>query len=218
MLVDNFLGKSQNVRTNPSYDFNVTNDSLSIGNNRFILTIMRNKNLPVNYLNFWAKTNNKANTLIWQTINEINYKGFTVQRQSLSGSWETLSFINSKGLASIYTYEDTTPPTLGYYRLIQTDNNGLQNSSQVVIVQRDVPVTMRIAPNPTVDWVHISLPSTVANQIRTIRILSPLGNQIFQKTTKDAEASFNLSGLAKGIYIVEVELDGKIHRNKMVLE
>ncbi len=214
-LVDKFLGASQNVRTHSEYNFNVTNDSFSIGNNRFILTIMHNKNLPVNYLNFWAKTNNDANKLIWQTVKETNNKGFIVQRQSLNGDWKTLGFVNSNGDASIYTFEDSTPPTLGFYRLIQTDYNGLQKYSQVVRVKRNEPIKLKAWPNPTTDYIHLKLPNSASKHIK---LFSSLGIQLLNKNTTDSEISIDLSGFSKDIYLLEVEMNGNIYRDKIVLQ
>ncbi len=219
-LIDKFFGISQNIRSNAIYDFNVTSDTASIGVNRFIIIITNSAKLPVKIVNFNAVALSAVNKLCWQTGLENNSKGFKIQRKTETGDWKTLGFVTSKNAASIYSFEDSTPATFSYYRLIETDLNGGSSFSKVVSIQRNAPYTLKVWPNPTSDWVHLVLPTNNMSslQISFIRLFSPAGSQLLSKSTTDSKVDIDLSGFAKDVYIMEVELNGKIYRNKIVLQ
>ena len=99
--------------------------------------------LPIELLDFKGKYispfggQGAGNLLTWATANEVNNKGFEVERLMLKGDWETLGFVAPqppKGENRAYTFLDTrvTPP-LGvgglYYRLRQIDNDGKETLS-----------------------------------------------------------------------------------------
>jgi len=218
-LIDKFLGTSQNVRLNPVYDFNVTSDTASIGANRFFITVSNPASLPIKLTNFYATALTTVNKLSWQTGSEVNSKGFEVQRKEETGDWATIGFLAAKGTASTYNFEDSTPSTLSYYRLIQTDENGEQSFSKVVTVQRNEPFAIKVWPNPTSDWIHLSLPTNNSSlQTSVIKIFSPSGNELLTKSTTDANINIDLTGFAKQVYILEIDMNGKTYRNKIVLQ
>jgi len=218
-LFDNFLGKSQNIRTNPSYDFNVTSDTASKGKNRFFITVTNPASLPFKLVNFYATALTAVNKLGWQTGLEVNNKSFEVQRKKGNGDWATIGFVAAKGMASTYAFEDSAPSTLSYYRLKEIDKNGEQSFSKVVCIQRNEPFDIKVSPNPTKDWIHFSLPTNKGSlQTSVIRLYSPSGYELLAKSTTDSNLKINLGSYPKGVYFVEVEINGSTYRNKIVFQ
>ncbi|KAI9459571.1 hypothetical protein F5148DRAFT_1150819 [Russula earlei] len=103
--------------------------------------------LPVTLVNFWGQKQSGSNVLYWTTANEINNKGFELQRSIDGQSFTTLGFIASKAVngnsASLLTYEsiDAQPFAAdNYYRLKQVDKNGSFSYSNIVLLKGTEPV------------------------------------------------------------------------------
>jgi hypothetical protein len=80
------------------------------------------------------------------------------------------------------------------------------------------PLTYQIivSPNPATDHLNIQLPQIDENTVLTI--YDQLGKAIKIKAINNKEASFNISGLSRGVYILEVATEKAISREKFVKE
>ena len=94
--------------------------------------------LPVNLKSFTAVRNNDYVNLKWETAQEENSKGFSVQRKLTNGAWQTLGFVETKAMNgnsnSPLTYEFTdvnTTKGITQYRLKQLDIDGKQYYSLI---------------------------------------------------------------------------------------
>src|SRR5450432_3409084 len=66
-----------------------------------MLVVSGTGTLLVKITNFTARKKDKAVVLNWQTANEINNKGFEVQRSADGTSWTKIGFVNSSINSSI---------------------------------------------------------------------------------------------------------------------
>ena len=180
--------------------------------------LVYNPTLPVKLINFKATPLNGINRLLWQTANETNNKGFYIQRQTINGAWNNLCFVTAKGSASNYSFEDNAPMAISYYRLQQVDRDGNDHFSQVVCVNNSKNYKITIAPNPTTDKVHISLPSNSngANQVATIMVYDFSGKQLLSKQAGSNSLEVDFSTFVKGTYIVKIVADNNIYSEKVV--
>ena len=180
--------------------------------------LVYNAALPVKLINFNATPLNGMNRLLWQTANETNNKGFYIQRQTINGAWNNLCFVTAKGSASNYSFEDNAPMAISYYRLQQVDRDGNDHFSQVVCVNNSKNYKITIAPNPTTDKVHISLPSNSngANQVATIMVYDFSGKQLLSKQAGSNSLEVDFSTFVKGTYIVKIVADNNIYSEKVV--
>ena len=85
--------------------------------------------LPVNFISFDGVLQNNVAVLNWSTANEVNNKGFEVERSVDGQTFNDLAFINGSGTsASVNHYSFTDAKMIignDYYRLkqIDLDNN-----------------------------------------------------------------------------------------------
>lgn len=107
--------------------------------------------LPVNLLRFNGYRNGNKNLLEWSTEDELNNKGFEVQRSTDGSLFSTLGFVKAKtanGSSSIvlsYSFEDYNPDgQRQYYRLRQVDIDGRGKLSQVLVINGDKPAALSI--------------------------------------------------------------------------
>jgi Secretion system C-terminal sorting domain len=173
--------------------------------------------LSVELTTFKATPLSKTNLLTWETAAETNNKGFDVQRQTRTGAWESLGFVDGVGKASTYTFEDKGPLSISYYRLRQVDFDGKETLSKIVSVSQDSKGRISITPNPTSDKATISLAQNdVTNQTATIILYDMTGRQVLTQRATGEAIQLDLSDLAKGMYVVTVQSNNAIYQQKIV--
>ena len=173
--------------------------------------------LPVKWVSFSAIEENGVNVLTWQTATETNNKGFYIQRQTINGDWTNLGFVAAKGSASNYSFEDNAPLVNCYYRLLQVDLAGSESYSQVVSINKIKQYKFTIAPNPTTDKVHITLPSNNnASNKMAITVVDFSGKQVLSKLVANNSVDMDFSTLAKGNYIVKVVANNNVFTEKVI--
>ena len=178
--------------------------------------------LPVELVSFTATPLSKINKLTWLTATETNNKGFDIQRspQPPKGAfdkWESLGFVNAEGKAAAYTFWDNAPLSISYYRLRQVDFDGKETFSKVVSVSQTKGGSLTITPNPTSDKVQISVPNEAfSDQPMSITLYDLSGRQVLSQKSNASNASLDLSNLAKGVYLLEVQAQKMIYKEKLV--
>ncbi|MBL7813391.1 MAG: T9SS type A sorting domain-containing protein [Saprospiraceae bacterium] len=173
--------------------------------------------LPVSLTNFTAQKTGTTNQLAWTTETETHNTGYDIQRQTATGKWESLGFVKGMNTASTYTFEDKTPFSISYYRLRQVDYDGKETFSKIVSVSQDGKGQMHISPNPTSDKITIHLTQNDAlNAITTAVLFDMTGKQVLNINTKSEVFPLDLSDLAKGMYILQVQSNHAVYQEKII--
>jgi hypothetical protein len=154
--------------------------------------------LPVEWLSFTGYNKGAVNVLTWTTANEVNNKGFNVERLMDNGQWITLGFVNAKSKAASYDFTDNTPLSTSYYRLRQIDSDGKETLSKVVSVSRNASTKLKVYPNPVSNVLTIETNDATGS----FQILNLLGQQVLSgKTTAQR---IDVSALPQGSYVLKV--------------
>lgn len=164
--------------------------------------------LPVGLLQFNAFKNAAAVKLEWITANEINNKGFNIERSADGKSWATIGFLNSlsengNSNANLnYQFIDDKPFTgSNLYRLKQIDFDGNYNYSETRTINMTGDGAIHIFPNPVVDQVNITGLSTSA----TILVYSLDGKRMIQQKTTGNNVTVSMAGLSEGLYTIIIQ-------------
>ena len=209
-LVDNFLGTTQDVRTNQVYDFNVTSNTASQGNNRFVVVFGAGTSpLPVSFASITATKNNDGVAVNWSVANQLNIANYEVERSTDGSTFASIA--NEKASAkTAYSVEDKNIPTTAstlYYRIKSIGEDGSYKYSSIVEVKLTTHDSrLTIFPNPVQDKLNITL-GTAANGTYKVRIITVAGVEAFSKTGIAANGNtitLNASNLAGGVYMVEL--------------
>lgn len=185
------------------YDYPATGD----------VTLTFNQLLPVELLSFKAVNKGVSNLLTWETASEITNKGFEVQRKNEQGEWSVLGFVKGNGAPSVYNFTDNDPLSISYYRLRQVDYDGKSEMSNIVSVTKERKLNVQVYPNPTHGKVTIQL----ANEAKAaITVYNLVGQVVMANEVMTTVGELDLSGLARGTYIVEIKSEGVIARQKIV--
>jgi hypothetical protein len=158
--------------------------------------------LPVELLSFSGQNTEGGNLLTWQTANEVNNKGFSVERKKATGdSWYVLGFVVSNSKSATYNFTDNTPLSISSYRLRQIDNDGKETLSKVITIQTNgTKGKLAVYPNP------VSNILTVHTEGSDFQILNLLGQQVMSGKAPfgGLGAGLDVSALPQGSYVLKV--------------
>ena len=173
--------------------------------------------LPVSLLSFSGYKDGIRNQLRWVTSSEINNSGFQVERSSDGQSYQSIGFVNSLAIGGNsqtplkYSFSDAQPAGVKqYYRLKQTDIDGRNTLSNILLIQGEKPTAFEIAsvfPNPTRGQITMLL-SAPTNETVNIRVMDLAGRILETRQvnvlTGNNSIPFDLSKQAKGQYLIQV--------------
>jgi hypothetical protein len=186
------------------------------GVNAFSPFVVANQNaLSVELLDFKGTPQYNGNFLTWTTANEVNNKGFNVERLMGNGEWGTLGFVDAQckytrpcvsTATATYNFTDNQPLNVSYYRLRQIDNDGnvdthgrayLSKVISVVNVGTHGHVYLRVYPSLTTGILTVEVKR---NDI-PFYIINLLGQQVMNGK---ATQRLDVSALPKGAYSLRV--------------
>ena len=178
----------------------VNNDDCDEGAYTFTVTGTGTAVLPIELLNFKATPSVSSVKLAWETANEVNNKGFYIEKQQgASEDWTVLAFVNAKGKDSSYDFVDNTPLSINYYRLRQIDNDGKETLSKVISASMIGKGGLKVYPNP------VSTLLTLDAQEGDYQILNLLGQQVMSGHKPQMGSwTLDVSALPQGSYVIKV--------------
>ncbi|MEM6964458.1 MAG: T9SS type A sorting domain-containing protein, partial [Bacteroidota bacterium] len=114
--------------------------------------------LPVELSKFVAIPQGGKVRLQWQTLTEVDFSHFVIERSKDGYYFERLGFVESKGGNTVtdYTYDDPSPlNNWNYYRLKIIDTDDTYEYSDIEIVKIDDMEQFQLYPNPVRDQIEI---------------------------------------------------------------
>ncbi|MFZ1368765.1 MAG: T9SS type A sorting domain-containing protein [Ferruginibacter sp.] len=188
--------------------------------------------LPVKYLSFDAVVNDKTVVLNWITAEELNHNYFEVERSFDMNTYNSIGLVldgfNINGTGKKYQFKDNSPELTGrsiaYYRLKQFDIDGKVTYSKVLAVrlQAKADVVMQVSPNPFTENLNVRFTSGESGTAQ-IRIVNSTGQTMLSKQALISKGYNNiqvegLSGLATGMYVAQLIMNGTIIDNQRVIK
>ena len=172
--------------------------------------------LPIELLSFTGQSQGSRNLLKWETASETNNDYFTVEKSQDAISFSPLDRVNGAGNSSHainYSIYDNKPfNDLTYYRLKQTDYNGVYTYSTIIAVTNSLNETSinNIRPNPTSDNINFDLFMTIKGKI-TVQIIDFSGQIVHEETQDVTDGSsvmtVKMNDLSPGVYSLKVTSD-----------
>ncbi len=181
--------------------------------------------LPVTFKSFDGVMQNGQSLLKWTTTNEINNKGFDVERSTDGQVFNPIGFVagqNNSGIENNYTYTDVKPVNgTNYYRLKQIDNDGKFAYSSIIQLKNVIAdFAWSVYPNPVVDngWMQVQLPNAAKVSVQVISSTGNIITMIDKGTLQTGTYSIplNMNTVSKGIYVVKLIVDNKTYSKTIV--
>ncbi|MEO8087364.1 MAG: T9SS type A sorting domain-containing protein [Bacteroidota bacterium] len=183
--------------------------------------------LPIQLIFFQARADGSKVLLTWETAAEVNNDYFTIEKASPNMRFEKVLAMNGAGNSNHSSYYDAADPNpfngVSYYRLKQTDFDGLYSYSQTEEINFEHQVTTSISPNPvTKDRdVTLSLESSNEEDVN-LQIRDALGAVVYSfiKPVLKGENKFllKLPLLHSGIYFLDISSNSKAETLKLLVE
>ena len=173
--------------------------------------------LPVAGLDFNARKQNNTALLSWRTLNEINNRGFEIQRSNNGIRFDSIGFVLSRSISgngTSYQFTDDRPLNgKNYYRLKQIDFDGSVKYSEIRWVDFDAGIPVKIYPNPATDVLNVYIGYNLDNAEMFIYSVS---GQLIKKQSISGNGTIAIpiKELSKGVYSVEIK--DPLHSVKMV--
>ncbi|ALD22306.1 hypothetical protein AM218_15170 [Hymenobacter sp. DG25A] len=187
--------------------------------------------LPVSLSDFNAKRVGANAEITWESVMELNNRGYEVQVSTDGRAFRTLTFVpsaspNSNSLLH-YSYTDTEANKAGvrYYRLRQIDLDGTAHFFGPKVLSfagtASVEARMEAYPNPFHNELRLTIQAAMSGKAK-LMLLDMTGRVVLQQTaevtagTNDLEM-LGLTNLQPGAYMLRVVLpDGKAQNTRIL--
>lgn len=156
--------------------------------------------LPVTWVNFSGSMNGSSAVLTWETADEVNNKGFTIQRSQNGIGFDNIGFVAA---SENYKYAFTDPqPHNGsnYYRLQQKDIDGEISFSRTIRINFGQENIVSVYPNPASRFITVRGTSGGS----TIGIYGADGRRYQQLRSTGSHVEIDISKMPKGMYFLRV--------------
>jgi len=164
--------------------------------------------LPVKLTQFDIDCKKETPQLTWTTTSEINNDYFTIERSTDAINFKAIGTVNGNGNNNTtinYSWADDNPINgTVYYRLKQTDFNGLFEYNGVRTITCEQSADINIYPNPFENSFTVQISESTTYPV-TIEVLDCLGRNVHAQTIESGATEITLNDqLPTGTYFVKV--------------
>jgi hypothetical protein len=186
--------------------------------------------LPVKLIYFNGKRSDADVLLTWVTASETDNAGFTLERSTDGKSFEKVTYVEGKGNTNettTYGWTDkdafaASGSRIVYYRLVQTDFSGEETISQVVSItaNSDEDIITALYPNPFSNDLTFTIDSKLATAAKVV-VADIAGKKVMESTHNlltgmNTIETTSLENLPKGVYMVQLTVNGHVTTYKLV--
>ena len=219
--LEGYTSSNNNFWQNTSYNISSNQVSVTLPAYSVVTLYGQQPNvLPIDLLNFSAKSSLSGNVLQWKTATESNSMGFEVLKSTDGLNYSKIKFEKSKAQNGnsnapvSYTYLDIEISEKEvFYKLNQIDKNGENKMFNPVSVKPAfINSGVKIYPNPATNTFYINAKTNTKIIITSIdgkvmKILNTLNN------TTQIEAS----NWANGVYIIQIQSGPELLMKKITI-
>ncbi|TKB96248.1 LamG-like jellyroll fold domain-containing protein [Pedobacter cryophilus] len=189
-----------------------------------ITTLSTGAVLPVSLSSYTANEDGNSVRLNWTTLSEQNNNHFLIEKSIDGVSFNAIANLKGKGTTnevSNYVAYDKHPFNgNNYYRLQQYDNDGAIKNLGIKVVKFGITnQDVLIYPNPTLQRIHIKMPTHIETANVTIRNLN--GAQVYQNiiNVQNQLLMIDLENKpSSGIYLLEINALGFTKSAKIIVK
>jgi hypothetical protein len=160
--------------------------------------------LPVELKEFKTSCQNDYIQIDWTTASEIRNKAFELYKSENAQDWNfihTEAGQGDKATETQYSFKDLDKK-IGYYRLKDIDEDGIENWSQIIFSDCKNDVSgIQIYPNPASDFIKVVAP---ISENTILKILSLEGKVLKTISLISNQTLVPVNDLASGVYIIDL--------------
>jgi hypothetical protein len=150
---------------------------------------------------------------------------FIVERSTEGFNYSGIGTVSAANTTGIHQYQFTDPNVTAlnkpriYYRLQQKDLDGRITYSQIIVLSLDNSNILLLYPNPVDKSINLTITTATTGKAQA-RIIDNNGRilrqQLIDLTAGSTSLSMDVSGLAKGIYYLELKGEAINERKQFV--
>lgn len=184
---------------------------------------------PIELMELMANPDGNRIRLDWATATETNNAGFEVFRSDNGVNFDYKGFVNGAGTSTTeQNYQffdaDVVPGVMYYYHLNQRDFNGQTTRSNIVyamILENGQVFISELFPNPAQHEVNLSTQFEEATELR-VSFYNAIGQEVLSRKFTAQEGrqdhNFDISRLAQGTYLVNVQAGTQAFTRKLIVD
>ncbi len=174
--------------------------------------------LPVSLTAFSSSVVNNKVLLSWNTANEINLKGFSVEKSGDAKNFSELSYIASSH-AGAYTAQDALQSGVTYYRLKMINLDGSFSYSKNVVVNTSGASSsaLHVYPNPVISSAVVWHPQAGNGAMLKVTDLNGRVLQTYTLQPGAVQTTINAGKLLNGTYVLLFrDATGKVQSTRII--
>lgn len=164
--------------------------------------------LPVSFTSFTADKVGTKVQLRWNVANELNVDYYEVEYSLGAGVYKSVGRVDARsGSSNSYSlvHSDPLVGKANYYRIKQVDRDGKVSYSPLRLIKFDSQNLITVTPNPASNFIKV-----YSNQVGIrVHLVDESGKRLMTQLLTTGNGEFNISRLAKGVYIVVAENNGE---------
>jgi hypothetical protein len=178
--------------------------------------------LPVSWLYFRGHAAQNNVVLEWATAVELNNVSFTIEKSRDGTRFENIGTVTAGTGNAVqqYSFTDRQPYTTGYYRIGQTDRDGLRSYYHTILVKLNAVKAFAATQYVQGNQVFVKV-SGATPGIGILELYGMEGKKITSQTiqfTGEASTYTITQPLAKGTYLLNIISQGKrLHSAKLMV-
>ncbi|MFT6969753.1 MAG: hypothetical protein ACJAXX_000314, partial [Roseivirga sp.] len=184
--------------------------------NYYTLGSSEDNALPITLLSFGGEPKKDHIVINWSTTSEINNSLYGIERSADGKFFEPIAYLNGTGTTediNHYEIKDKNP-LIGknYYRLIDIDNNGLENASEMILIEyyKTLRLDLRPYPNPIKKGATFYIDLDEEIELGDVKLHHINGSETPIKTERNRDKlSIYPTQLEQGIFVLSIWVNGK---------
>lgn len=184
------------IRTNPPGDIII--DDFSLGE-------IAQSPLPVTFKGITARAENSVVNVLWEVADEIDVKGYQVERSSNGMQFENIGFVEAHG-KPVYSFTDVSAGSGSvFYRVKNVDIDGKFKYSSIVKVNNKRASTLKLFPVPAQTEVTLQHARITTNTMISLTTADGRTLRQIRPATGAYQTPVSLAGLNPGLYLLRLE-------------
>jgi hypothetical protein len=183
--------------------------AISLLNNKVVGCDASGISLPIDLMSFTAQPIGSTIELNWSTASELNNDYYTIQRSNGTDSFSELLRVQGSGNSNIIHYYTAfdEQPFYGniFYRLQQTDFDGISKFSNVIVVNFKNSFPYSIYPNPFSATLSVVIDDILQNNNNcNLKIYNALGKEMMSAILTERITILETGNLLTGMYFYKI--------------
>lgn len=181
--------------------------------------------LPVELVYFTAEEVERKIYINWITASEINNNFFTIERSVDGINFTTVESVKGAGNSVVpneYSYWDKISSAIAYYRLKQTDFNGVSSypGATIVVVANESPEETSVYPNPIQgNNLFVNVENSQAHNLVEVTLTDISGKTVYSFIAAGSNIKITIpkAVMTPGIYVLTIRTDvGEVAKKLVV--